>query len=340
MHEDFLYENKKLLISQIGELIYQTTSKKSDIEKRQKAFDNRIKSFLAEYYAPISLRWDKSAVLLSGGWLIPTNYNKPSEIVYITITTEIDYEKNKSLYSELYNQLNHCAYYYIIVYDFNKENTLKKLDECFSNQEFLIPRLDYFSFSKENSTFIPVSLEIVYTHFKANNIKTTPSSYLVDFDSLKLLDTLSEDYLRDIYVNRYVFDYLLGNHFIFRGIPSDFDLIVKTQTKFHVLEIKQKFPSKSNGFGMDIRRIEDYKLLMHNYPNISFYYLVREVENSKNIHATLGWYYLPFNDFVMYCKEANEMKLGDTGMLPESAQNKDRETMICPKEKFKKVNII
>jgi hypothetical protein len=332
---------KEKAIECISELIYQTTS-------NQEAYDNRIKGFIAEALASDEIVKAKGYLPLKGGWIIPLpatpRFRDTVRILYLTILHQNDFDNNIKHYCAIYNELEKFDYKYLATYTINF-NAYKKLDIKFSTIEFPEIKINYYKFNS-----LSVSFDITDYNDIRNLQKRNPpdwkkqKTHKINKSTKNILNQLSKENLYDILSTRYVFDYLLGNMYFGRGIPSDFDMIVyfpDQQNNYVIYEIKEKDQSKKNGninnvvgFGMDIERINDYDTFIKWFPQFDFRYLVREINNQKD-RKLVGWRSINMKEFIKNSIYDPDGKSGGQGMLPSTLGSNDIKTAICPIDKFK-----
>lgn len=313
----------------IGEFIFQTTS-------NAEAIRTRMVGFPAEYLAETEVSIPLKQQVLNGGFIIPlgkgNRYHNTNNNIYLTILSEEEYNSRINTYIDLYKQLGFFKHRLIVTYKIN-ENNWNPLTQ-FTDLEYPEISTSYQEFV--NNCFVPISV---------NSIRSlSPNQYTPKYlkknqyeDMNKLLsplNLLNSQQLENILINRYIFDYELGYLFLNRGIACDFDMINKYKDIYCIFEIKEKYPSYNNGFGMDKKRIDDYEKFMITFPSFQFRYLVRHIQDKTN-RIFIGWKSINMKMFIDISREINTEKLGGTGMTPNHHKKSNYTTLECPLNKFK-----
>ncbi|TOI56792.1 hypothetical protein, partial [Vibrio parahaemolyticus] len=139
----------------------------------------------------------------------------------------------------------------------------------------------------------------------------------------------------DLYVSRFTLDGLCAIHGVEgkfqRGSPLDIDCFVKGKSnQWMILEVKEKYLSKNDCFGMDTPRISSLLTLSKHFSTRAFY-VVRQVDNrtDRNFIKWMWIDMLTFNEKAPY----NEVE-GGHGMRGENTKNPTR---LCDIKYFKEM---
>lgn len=296
-------------------------------------FKNRFNGFIGEldFIEYFKLKHG-SNIFFNGGMLIPTQKgNNPfDEAVYFTTSSD-----EPELYIDLFNRFTfiQCKSMFFIKWD--KNNALEywnRSDFMGVGKDLLAPELIIYQFL--DGKFVESNLIIFLSQFTDtiwNPKDNVPLKIKSEFsDILMRFDIHS---LTDLYVQRYVFDGLLGLKKV-RGIPCDFDLIIKSHktNNFIIFEVKEKDLSKRPpiGFGMDVPRVLFYKELI-NKIGCSVFYVVRQIENQLT-RKFMSWRIIDMQSFIKNCKKVSVE--GGTGMRSVNSNNP---TWICEDSYFNRL---
>jgi hypothetical protein len=196
-----------------------------------------------------------------------------------------------------------------------------------------VPEINVFLFDNRRNDFVSISFESFLKEF---NVKERPDTFWgEEFKSLyieKMKDYSQNDLLK-LYVQRLIFDGFLGFG-VEKGLPGDIDFIVNSDVmhEMQFLEVKEKDLSKGKpqGFGMDIRRIDELRIITEK-TGIKYFYIVRRINNQKERNFA-EWLIADMDDFIK--NMGDDVIQGGSGMRKEGTYNPTR---ICPYEVFKKL---
>lgn len=288
-------------------------------------FKNRFNGFIGEldFIEFFKFKHNKN-IFLNGGMLIPTQEgNDPfNEAVYFTTSSD-----EPEIYIDLYNRFNsiQCSSMFFIKWDKNYSlDYWIRSDFMGVGKDLLAPNLTIYQFV--DGKFVESNLNYFLSQFTdkiwtpkdyvPKEVKSEFSDVLMRFDIHSLID---------LYVQRYVFDGLLGLKKV-RGIPCDFDLIIKSHkiNDFIIFEIKEKNLCKSPpiGFGMDVPRVMFYNELTKKI-SCCVFYVVRQIEN-QSTRKFMNWRIINMQSFIKNCKK--DSVEGGTGMRSVNSSNP---TWIC-----------
>lgn len=296
-----------------------------------KQYNNRFKGFVGELDFKEFIRLNKPKnTYLDGGIFLPTKekasyLDKP---VFFTVTSDpIDQ------YNVIYRQIAHvdCKALYILSWQSDTEKAWESRDLLMIGKKLLVPALTVNKYIHGN--FMPSSLEEFLGEFRRIHYYRYEDKVHAEIKE-KFVDILmrfDEKHLKDLYVQRLVFDGFIGLKYE-RGKPSDIDQVVRSRQngEYYFLEVKEKDLCKREpkGFGMDVDRVIFFDELS-NQTSIQTFYFIKQVKEQQK-REFLNWRYIPMADFSAYCDRTSVE--GGTGMRSENSSNP---TWICPEKYFK-----
>jgi hypothetical protein len=203
-------------------------------------------------------------------------------------------------------------------------------------EEVLIPQCQLFVYDSKNSAFESAGddLSVISENFRQKPRRSPLEKINVKLETQfkEELSEFTEQELSTLYVERFIFDGLIGFGRE-RGIPTDIDGIMVDGNELVLLEIKEKDLSKRHpvGFGMDVRRIEQLKNICRR-TSLRLELIVRQVKNQTS-REFLDYQRIDFQDFYQHTSGTKEIE-GGHGMRSETSSNP---TQICPVEYFEKI---
>lgn len=299
-----------------------------------KQYDSRYKGFRGEMSFYERCR-SNGTLLYSGGYLLPTTAGAETtqRPIYFTVTSDPPDEVYKKIYSSI-GRLE-CTALYFIQYDNTADPSSWPMVDIMGNGIPLpLPEMKTWLFDVKSSEFkLSVITEFIDQYLPTSRPNKTryPIEARMMQGHISNLIEFHPDDLLSLYVQRLVFDGMIGFGRV-RGIPSDIDGIVcKNNNPEYLLEIKEKDLSKREprGFGMDLHRIESLRKISM-LTGLPYYYVVRQVDNQTD-RKFLQWLCIEMGKFVDCVKNYDPIE-GGTGMRSEYSNNPTR---VCPQEKFK-----
>lgn len=300
-----------------------------------KQYNSRYKGFAGELEFEKWYRENRPGTrVYLGGYFVPATLNGATLNDPVYFTAGSDHPDD---YTGIYKSISAigCKGMYFIRWDkgIPFENWLK--EEVMHNKVFLpVPSITVFKFDVAEGRFAEVGLPSFLSEFTP-----VPVSRISRVDEntreifLRKLNHFDFDDLLNIYVQRLFFDGYLGFG-VSRGIPGDIDQIImdkKQAGKYIFIEVKEKDLSKTppQGFGMDVRRIEDLQTISRKTGN-EYLYIVRRVNNQRD-RRFVEWLCIDIGNFSKHLSE--NVIPGGTGMRSEKSDNPTR---ICPYVCFRK----
>jgi len=272
--------------------------------------------------------------LLSGGVFLPTVQKSEAldNPVYFTIigTSEI-----LESYVPLYHAVSQigCKALYLITYDDSV------LFENWSSGDIMncgvhlpMPKMSLYQYAGDDGFEIcDQELSVLYNEYQKSR-RSGPRTQIAfkDYPMNSLLDDFEGRALQTLYVERLIFDGLLG-YGVYRGIPADIDsVILNGDGEMILVKIKEKDRSKRSpiGFGMDVKR-RDSLMAMQRLTGLPLWYLVREVNNQSD-REFVGWHGISIDRFAHKTQHAAIVE-GGTGMRHARSSNP---TVVCGIEHF------
>lgn len=294
-----------------------------------KAYVSRFKGFIGELEFPCFAEkvWG-NIDLFPGCYLVPTRPESRSMVNPVLFSAGTrDYQG----LSEVYKKLSLIGCEKLFYFQFSGERQVEKWERNGFSSGFSSPPYEVYLYDEQKEKF-EISSTIVFTSLFADKrsptkFKEVPTEIKEHYRG-KLLN-FSEDSLTDLYLQRLVFDTLIGCKKD-DGLPSDIDFIGYSPKldSFVVLEVKEKDLSKARprGFGMDIDRINDLTTLQDK-TGMQVFYLVREVADQVN-RQFLRWRSIRLDTFR---QNLGEQIQGGHGMGFAEAKYPTR---VCPEQYF------
>jgi len=273
--------------------------------------------------------------LLSGGVFLPAVQKAEAldNPVYFTIIKSSELIES---YVPLYHAVSQigCKALYLITFDDSLpfENwPLTDIMNC--GVKLPVPEMSLFKYAGDEGFVICErglpELSSEYQKSRRSGARTQIA--FKDYPMNGVLDVFEGPNLRALYVERLIFDGLLG-YGVYRGIPADIDsVIVNGDGNMVLAEIKEKDLSKRTpiGFGMDVRR-RDSLLKMQRLTGLPLWYIVREVNNQSD-REFVGWHGVSLDRFARETKHAAVVEGGE-GMRHAGSSNL---TVVCGVEHFR-----
>ena len=269
--------------------------------------------------------------VFSGGFFLPSDGGASplKSPIYFTVSKD-----DVSSYVEIYKAISKldCKRLFFIQWrEGIPFSEWEKKDIMGISKPLPIPDFEVYIFDLSTYQFTPSSLDALLDLY--TDCRWIPRDQvdkpLKEFFSNEL-DRFDEQFILDLYVQRLIFDGFIGFKKI-RGIPSDIDVIIKSENTdlFVFLEVKEKDLSKRppKGFGMDVERIAFFYDLMKTV-GLDAFYIVRQINNQKD-RAFIDWRIVPMKKFID--KVGGNIIEGGTGMRSASSFNP---TKICPEIYF------
>ncbi|MDR6733471.1 hypothetical protein [Sphingobacterium sp. 2149] len=293
-------------------------------------YHNRFNGFIGELdFKEYMILNKPENSYLDGGIFVPTKQGESylDKPIYFTVTNELN-----GSYNEIYSRISrvNCKALYILEWNIDKIEDWKEIDILGVGKKIFVPELNVSKYVNEE--FVSSSLDEFLREFNKKAHKYTDSVPLqVKKHFIDIIIRFDLNNLLDLYVQRFVFDGLLGLHHE-RGIPTDIDQIIlsyKTRQYFFV-EIKEKDLSKRPpiGFGMDIPRIQFFRSLKATV-GFETFYIVKQI-NDQTSREFVNWRAISMSNFIKNCNQ--QPVEGGTGMRSIGSSNP---TLICPEEFFR-----
>lgn len=317
---------KKKVINYIFNLL-ESNLYATNLEIYNKAFRNRIIGYRSEI--EFKNKFNKTTKLLDGGYILPRE-DKAKTLenpVYFTISSNKIDE-----YLDLYKLLSKNIFSYLFFIQFENYEISKWSHIINNNNKFPIPPLKLYQQIDGELRIVSNNINSFISLYKEKNpvkvdFKISPTMLNECFN---MLNSFDEKNLIDLYVDRLIFDGLLGFKKK-RGIASDIDFVSRKNEEFNFLEIKEKDLSKKTpGFGIDTRRIKSIKKLKDTY-STNYYYIVKQVNNQKE-RKFISWHYIEIDKFIN--KTINN-KIIDGGLGMSNLSNNP--TLVCELKFFNKI---
>ena len=274
--------------------------------------------------------------VVDGAYIVPLKDGAEvfsSASILFSVHRQFDSRMSKKLFDS-FSKLGVSKLYLIVVNDEAKHWQLGHLEGF--QEEVLIPTCELFLFDSENSTFESAGddLSVISGNFTEKPRRSPLEKINVELETQfkEELSEFTEQELSTLYVERFIFDGLIGFGRE-RGIPTDIDGIMVDGKELVLLEIKEKDLSKRHpvGFGMDVRRIEQLKNICRR-TSLRLQLIVRQVKN-QTTREFLDYQRIDFQDFYQHTSGTKEIE-GGHGMRSESSSNP---TQICPVEYFETI---
>ncbi len=291
----------------------------------ENAFKTRFIGFKAEFYLKYLLQ-GKGYPLLQGGFLIPpvgsTLKTALDHSIYFTVISSLE---NRQVYEELYKGLAQkiSVKTYLIVYENDEAKWTK--EKAAEGVTLSCPEFRCYEFRNGGFKQPGEGIEPLLKNFKSTGRPPVPeevSKGLVDF-SVRQLGFADIQDLKDLYVQRLVFDFFLGVRKQ-RGLPLDIDLVFRKGNQYYLAEVKEKDPARSEkGFGMDLHRINDIKKIQ-DLTGLPYYLFIREIDNQIDRNF-VAWKVISIDNFLRAVQNKKEVE-GGYGMRSRSSHNA---TKIC-----------
>ncbi|MNK00537.1 hypothetical protein D3C87_183220 [compost metagenome] len=317
--------NKLLLLESLDQLLSYNVIGNLQYKNRYVGFSGEL-SFIQWY----SINKPQHHIF-DGGYFVPITEKKTcfEDSIYFTVSAD-----NFDQYLPIYRYISKLRLkkYYFIQYDsLTPLNLWKEEDLIGTGRKLLVPDFKVMEFIPDRNEFIEVSLgDFISSYEKKENYNPSnkvPESLRKEW--LMKLEKFDESLIKQLYVQRLIFDGFLGFK-IKRGIPSDIDcIIMNDEGKLIFIEVKEKDLSKGKvkGFGMDIHRI-DALAQLSTTTKLNVAYVVRHVRDQIR-REFIEWLSISILDFKEKMdKNAIE---GGTGMRSIHSSNP---TYICDKRYF------
>jgi len=317
---------KKVLIDHLSILLSYNVI--GDIQYR-----NRYNGFIGELDFKIYMYEERGNIMLDGGMFLPIKKgaNSLDNPIYFTVSSD-----QPTDYLEVFHRFHSldCKAMYFLRWDDRVDvENWERADVMGVNKNLLIPPITVYLFDPKTIQFEPTTLlEFLneFTDIPRTLNDNVPEKVKLHFN--ELLDRFDLKLIQDLYVQRLIFDGMIGFRKQ-RGLPSDIDAILKKKDDNIILfEVKEKDLSKRPpvGFGMDIERIKSFKKIMA-YTGMQVYYIVKQVADQSK-REFISWRSINMTSFIGNIGE--EAIEGGTGMRSASSSNP---TKICPEEFFRKL---
>lgn len=295
---------KEALSELLFPLLYHTV-------RDQEAFRTRLIGFKAEVELQRKLL-SENCKLLCGGQIYKFSNNHKS---YVTVTSE-KFSRYIPLYKKLstaFNDLYYC------------QTDINDADEI---------QLRFYKYYREGTPFRETNIADFYKYFSIKNIE--PNNWVCDKTIYnKLIVFLSHQELLELYYLRYFMACTAYRKSkIDKIIPSDFDCIVEKNGEFFIIDVKEKYKSKNNCFGLNKYSIKDYCSLIKDAPNLAFICVIKEVSDTPD-RELIDWRYISFAEFIERSNDSKNV-LGGIGQFPKQ---EDAYTRLVPIEHFKHFRI-
>lgn len=269
--------------------------------------------------------------ILDGGYFLPTVEGNScyKESIYFTVSSD-HFDGYIPIYQHL-SKLKLKRYFFIRYDDATAPNEWRQVDLLGTGIPLLAPTFKVWEFMTDTASFKEASINDFLSNYERIG-QYRPINRVPDELGKKWIAKLEKfdlGLIRQLYVQRLVFDGLLGFK-VKKGIPSDIDCIVMNeQGKLVFVEVKEKDPSKRGipGFGMDVHRIESLAHLA-SVTKLNVAYVVRRVKDQLT-REFVEWRSISILDFIDKLDE-NPIE-GGTGMRSIHSSNP---TYICALEHF------
>jgi hypothetical protein len=301
-----------------------------------KQYNSRYIGFRSELQTLQFLR-KKGKDLIEGAYLIPMKkhmelFECPSILFMVGNNNQI------SDYNNIFLQLSRIRFesmYFISISENTDDWVYDQIDGI--NEEVIIPQCTVYGFDEITSKLEPIGRDLTVISNKFRTIgRRTPLEKISENVELKFKDQLGDFDIAELtllYTERFIFDGLIGFGSE-RGIPTDIDGIVREESEFTLLEIKEKDVSKREpvGFGMDVRRISQLKGICRR-TSMPLEVVIRQIKDQTS-RDFMQYMRIDFYDF--YKQTSNTPKIeGGHGMRSEKSSNP---TQICPFVHFSAIN--
>ena len=248
------------------------------------AYLRRSRGFISELKFKEKCKKDKIDYL-DGGWIFFKGdaLAKEKETVYATASFD-DPEK----YTDFYSELSKCpiikSLFFLKIKSSDWNNVTIKVN---GHDDVNIPEPKFDVYNFLGNKFVKSDIDEFVGMFP---VIKPPRFYRIDTKSINLLDYLSEfseDVLTELYVERFLIDYLLKGKVSY---GMDFDGIIVEGKQYFVVETKEKDPGPSNRnsvpktrwfFGWDTLRMLWY-LYLTKTTKINCYSAILEINNQKD----------------------------------------------------------
>lgn len=223
-------------------------------------------------------------VMSEGWWCVPKNFEKTS---YIFFYLQLPNSNLNDITIKVFeNLLFHKQSIYLVMYD--KDFKFKKIQKI---EDLILLKMKILNVDdlKHNE-----GLNRRYQNFQASN-ETTDT-----FKTNRVIQYLiDENLLEKIYIERLFANHILSGHL--NTMPINLDAIMYKNNKLVVIEIKFKYPSKQNTFGINIGQANILKYLIQIGFEVFHYIAINpshnedigifEIQHSSNLKQNLFWYY-------------------------------------------------
>jgi len=168
------------------------------------------------------------------------------------------------------------------------------------------PEIEFFEY--DGNSWNSITIDKIRAHFDTSSTQVAARKQ----SFLGYLNKYPEDYLKDLYCNRFFWTIQLAG--VSKGM-SDIDMIVLNGENYELVEVKNKTPVfdkkypndlKHARFGWDFRRIAWY-LYLKQKTGLNIQYAVARIDNriDRNI---LNWKFMPIDHWCLCAEWGSDMQ--------------------------------
>ncbi len=169
-----------------------------------------------------------------------------------------------------------------------------EFDKRMDNSDLTFDKLEAFimlkgNWVKTNMDSIPFFHKLK-NHQLLNYFSTFDSNGMAEKSCKYRLEKLSDEDLYDAYWDVVASEWFLKTTY-YLGSFIDIDFVSNRGDQFVLYEVKQKYPSANNLYGIDLWKVEIYRHI-GNLCETSYYYIIRETNRQ---HVFKKWMYITFS---------------------------------------------